>query len=385
MRLKGRESPVGEEPGSIVDAFSMVFGIQGAGQERAMIIAVVALVFGYLIGLWAMHRWFRGRKLAWALFNLLYVAVFFGTLECVVRVAGPPPHPLLEADASRVWKLRPHLDTGKSGNSAEFNLVITNADGWRNREEITRDHPAGTLRVVCVGDSWMYGFRVDQDDTIPAVLAVELSRLLPGRKVEVINGGVFGYGTGQSLTTLRELMAWHPDVVVVGLLHNVNARAAAIRETAGWRSEVRKVLLQSRLYLWLRVLLQDRGRERDPAQFDRQVTEEARLDYAEMADLARAAGAMCVFLEYRLPFDDWPQIHSIERAENHPPDAFQDSMAAVAAEKGCVLVGCTYCFEPNGTELTDLVHDKYHPNAKGYHWMAGRAAAAIVQALQRKK
>jgi lysophospholipase L1-like esterase len=305
------------------------------------------------------------------------VVAFFATLEIVTRTAGPPPHPLLEADATRMWRLRPHLDTEQNGT------IVTNADGWRNREEIPREKPPGSLRVVCVGDSWMFGFRASQDDTIPAVLAVDLRQRLAGRTIQVINGGVFGYGPGQTLATLREAMAWHPDVVVVGLLHNTNAQVASMRAAPGWQTFVRSLLLRSRFYLWLRLALQDRLHEANPSAVDRRLWADTHDDYADMADLAKQAGALCVFLDYRLPPDDWPQVHKVEKPGNHVESPFEAQMAIVAREKGCVLVPCSYFYEADGTQLTDLANDKYHPSAKGYHWIAAKAARAIVDNLPR--
>ncbi len=53
----------------------------------------------------------------------------------------------------------------------------------------------GTLRVLTVGDSFTLGVQVDEDETFSGRLGPLLSEAL-GVPVEVVNGGVDGYGTG---------------------------------------------------------------------------------------------------------------------------------------------------------------------------------------------
>lgn len=87
--------------------------------------------------------------------------------------------------------------------------VGTNTAGMRGRREFALDKPDGVRRIVIIGDSFTFGIGEDDDHIWPERLAVELGGW------EVLNLGVFGYGSDQQLLMLRDRgMRWHPDVVI---------------------------------------------------------------------------------------------------------------------------------------------------------------------------
>jgi hypothetical protein len=76
----------------------------------------------------------------------------------------------------------------------------------------------GECRILCLGDSLVYGQGVADPDTIPAALEAELSGRAgeAHRIVRVVNGGVRGYDTAQERALLEELGdRIRPDVVVL--------------------------------------------------------------------------------------------------------------------------------------------------------------------------
>jgi lysophospholipase L1-like esterase len=87
--------------------------------------------------------------------------------------------------------------------------VLCNTRGLRDRER-PFEKPAGTRRIVCLGDSYLWGYGVENDETLPA----NLEQLLPG--VEAINLGANGYSTVQKLVRLEtEGLRYDPDWVVL--------------------------------------------------------------------------------------------------------------------------------------------------------------------------
>src|SRR6185295_4155227 len=79
--------------------------------------------------------------------------------------------------------------------------------------ELPYEKPAGTFRVLVVGDSNVAGFEVGEDETFTRVAEKILRD--KGYRVEFINGGHRGYGTDQSLLFLEdEGMKYHPDLVL---------------------------------------------------------------------------------------------------------------------------------------------------------------------------
>jgi lysophospholipase L1-like esterase len=109
---------------------------------------------------------------------------------------------------------------GTAGGTAAREVVYTiNADGYRG--ELLPVEPAGELRVAMVGDSFVFGSLVDDDDTLPSQLEALLSERLGAGRVRVANLGVPGYQLGQLLALLEQRVArLEPDIVVLNLYVN---------------------------------------------------------------------------------------------------------------------------------------------------------------------
>ena len=96
---------------------------------------------------------------------------------------------------------------------------VTNSRGFRDRRDFDYAKPAGTLRVLSLGDSHTQGYEVRQEATFSAVLERALAR--GGLRAEVLNAGVSGYSTAEALAFLEnEGHKFRPDVVVLGFYAN---------------------------------------------------------------------------------------------------------------------------------------------------------------------
>ena len=99
---------------------------------------------------------------------------------------------------------------------------------------------AGSPVVLVIGDSFVFGMGVNDEETFPARLQVELRRSLPG--VVVHNAGVPGYTIDDERELWHEkLSALHPDLVV--LCHNGSdikemARPTSFRRAMRWDPNV---------------------------------------------------------------------------------------------------------------------------------------------------
>ena len=98
----------------------------------------------------------------------------------------------------------------------------SNRLGYRDRDHDLAK-PAGTYRVVVLGDSIGAGLRVGRyEDTFPAILEASLRQA--GHDVEVLNFAVSGYNTRQEVETLGDkALAFDPDLVL--LQYCLNDRA----------------------------------------------------------------------------------------------------------------------------------------------------------------
>jgi lysophospholipase L1-like esterase len=103
----------------------------------------------------------------------------------------------------------------------EFSVrVVTNALGFRE-PRLPAPKPPGTVRIVAIGDSFTQGYGVNESEAYPRQLEALLGARDPARHYEVINLGVPGACPPDYLYNLREVgLAYHPDVVLVGLMAN---------------------------------------------------------------------------------------------------------------------------------------------------------------------
>jgi hypothetical protein len=98
--------------------------------------------------------------------------------------------------------------------------------GMRDDRDFAYAKPPGVKRIVSLGDSFTIGYEVALEDTFSQVLERELGRR--GRRVEVLNAGVSGFGTAEEAVYLeRELWKYAPDLVLVSFF--VNDYADSVR------------------------------------------------------------------------------------------------------------------------------------------------------------
>ncbi len=140
--------------------------------------------------------------------------------EIALRIAGYSYPEFYQRDEVRGVSLLPGAEGWyrKEGES----YVRINSDGLRDREHAIAK-PEGTFRIAVVGDSYCEAFSVSTEEAFWSVMAGKLEgcSAYPGKKVEVINFGVSGYGTAQELLTLREkVWKYSPDLVLLAVTTN---------------------------------------------------------------------------------------------------------------------------------------------------------------------
>lgn len=92
--------------------------------------------------------------------------------------------------------------------------VTSNSLGLRERE-IPLEKDPGEYRIVCLGDSWTFGFGVRVEEAFPRVLEAHLGKKFPRRNVTVINAGMSGAEYSQGYVMLCQIaLQYHPDLVI---------------------------------------------------------------------------------------------------------------------------------------------------------------------------
>ena len=147
--------------------------------------------------------------------------LFVNTVQQKMQVAGAQAT-IFEGDPLLLWRLKPNLDHAYW----DYTIVSTNAQGFRADYPIGRK-PAGTFRIVCLGDSVTFGYRVPpawpdkpkdynpEWQPYPMLLEKELRKANPNRSIEVFPMAVPGYTSHQGLAWLRRDIGYlQPDLVI---------------------------------------------------------------------------------------------------------------------------------------------------------------------------
>jgi hypothetical protein len=153
---------------------------------------------------------------------VLVPAVSLVSAEFLVRAFAPQAitSDFVMPDPTVDYRLRPST-TGHM-TSIEYAVTVhVNSLGFRS-PEITVAKPPATKRVLFLGDSYTFGQGLNDDETLPSQVGMELDRLFPGA-FQVVNAGVYGYCTANELDLFRAYGArLKPDLVVVVMpLHDV--------------------------------------------------------------------------------------------------------------------------------------------------------------------
>ncbi|MEG4495597.1 SGNH/GDSL hydrolase family protein [Microcoleus sp. F10-C6] len=151
--------------------------------------------------------------------NLLLVfgGVFFAVLivEIGLRLIGMTYPRFDTFDEHRGWAYRPGFSDWYQSEGKAYLQI--NSEGFRDREH-SKTKPENTFRIAVLGDSFVAAQEVPLEQTFLNVMERKLCKdeAFSGKKVEVINFGVRGYGTAQELITLREkVWQYAPDLVLL--------------------------------------------------------------------------------------------------------------------------------------------------------------------------
>jgi hypothetical protein len=148
-----------------------------------------------------------------SLFGGLILAIFLA--EIALRITSFENQIFYSPDKNRGFAREPGT-RGWWRIEGEAYIRI-NSDGLRD-EEHSKLKPENTLRIAVLGDSYAEALQLPIEKAFWKTMEHELNtcRCFGGKKVEVINFGVGGYGTAQELITLREkVWVYSPDIVLL--------------------------------------------------------------------------------------------------------------------------------------------------------------------------
>lgn len=187
-------------------------------KRRLLYVAILYLAFLFLLAAIEI-----GTRLTMP--HISSLSLFVVTTQQKAQVANEKQSGIFEGDPLLLWRLKPNLDRAVW----DFTVLSTNAKHLRSEhvgETIGPKQP-GMTRIVCLGDSVTFGFRVpvvwpdkptEYDPSwlpFPMLLEKELRTANPDRKIEVVTMAVPGYTSHQGLAWLRrDIDELQPDLLI---------------------------------------------------------------------------------------------------------------------------------------------------------------------------
>jgi hypothetical protein len=253
--------------------------------------------------------------------------------------------------------------------------VAINALGMRG-PEVAAIKPAGAFRIVGIGDSFMFGPGVRDEDTYLR----RLERALGG--VEVLNGGVEGYNTRDEVASLeRRWLALAPDLVLVGFyLNDAYNDAAFLNQGQELGLSLKPSGLARYSYIWdlvqhARELRRTQRRIEDyyRGPYFRSGGEgwaECKRALARLEALSRERG-------FRVALVIFPELHRLDGS--YPFEEIHALVAKTARELSIPTLDLLPAFRGRGAEQLWVHPTDHHPNEIA-HGLAAEAIAGFLRA-----
>ncbi len=330
------------------------------------------------------------------LFSVLWIFLALATLELFFRLLPEPPrahgyrliyNPEMDfpkyylKDKALFWRLRPKLQV-LSGFVVSGDYR-TNAAGFRDRE-FTEKPVAGRKRILCLGNSVTFGWRVAEKEAYPQVL----QRLL-SEKYEVYNCAQTGYTTFQGRRLLRELLQkYRPDVVTIAYIWNDLLPAANGIADSGQKMpsqaflSAQNFLAGLAVYRWARFFFLKVSSARPRVlETPRVPLRDYRVYLQEMVEGCRAHGVQPILVLPPAPQSEWLGKEGVRYRTlfYNPFRRYATILKELAAADGVPLVDADSVLAGELSIWENLPEDFIHPSGRAHQKIAGLLSAALPQ------
>ncbi len=183
--------------------------------------SIISCVLGILVTLSTLlFLRFRPTRQAAPLWGVIALVFCIGTGELSLGFVAPLSAgkwgelAALEAHPTRIYGLKPGKTVHLEYDDYDYVLRVNSMGLPGPERPLTRPTP-DTLRIFILGDAFSMPEGLEYKDAYPALLEALLNSKLAPRPVQVINGGITGYGPVEESSQLRELAPlFKPDIVV---------------------------------------------------------------------------------------------------------------------------------------------------------------------------
>jgi lysophospholipase L1-like esterase len=320
--------------------------------------------------------------------------LFVITTQQKAQVADAKQSGIFEGDPLLLWRLKPNLDRAVW----DFTVLSTNSQHLRSRNPADSVGPKqpGALRIVCLGDSVTFGFRVPvvwpdkpteyDPDWLPFSMLLEkqLKEANPGRQIDVVNMAVPGYTSHQGLAWLRrDLNTLNPDLIVVSFgwndasLSDVPDRAAV---NTSWPAVGTRWLIDhsqafAHATRWLRSGLQAKEENQPPLR-DRPQARVSQDEYLAnmlaIEQLARQHGAAVIVMA--APYRD----HSSEAPEADLMLQYRIALGTTMRQRKIPFLEIKELTEDAYPANLGWFGERIHPNHMGHRLIASELLKLIA-------
>jgi lysophospholipase L1-like esterase len=134
--------------------------------------------------------------------------------EGATRLSDEVVKAVFDSHPDLIWRLKKNMLFPEADHP--FRGVISNEQRLRGLESVPLEKGPKETRILFLGDSVTFGWRLPFDETFVERTQRELRERFPGRTIRCINAGVPGYSLFQGWRVLeREGFAYQPDLVVL--------------------------------------------------------------------------------------------------------------------------------------------------------------------------
>lgn len=316
--------------------------------------------------------------------------VFVSTPQQRMQVADEKQSGIFEGDALLLWRLRPNLDHFVW----DYTLLSTNQQGFRADYSIG-PKPKGMFRVVCLGDSVTFGYRVPvvwpdkpsqyNPDWQPYPMLIEkhLRNANPQRQIEVITMAVPGYTSHQGLAWLQRDIEWlEPDVVVASFGWNdaslSDAPDRSTIRTDWYAVGIRWLIDHSQAFAhatrWLRSRnTQPTGNKPIPVPVPRVSKDEYVNNFKAIADLCQRHNAALIVMG--APYRD----STTNPSEARLMTSYRTSLSSSMREQKVVYFEVPELTETSGPSNQGLFGELIHPNHMGHRLIAAALVSLMIK------
>ena len=143
-------------------------------------------------------------------------------LEILLRIFFPQNLNITRVDTEKIFELKPNIASVLRRQEFITHVKI-NSQGLRDKEYGLKK-PDNTVRIAAVGDSFVFGFGVNLNETMVKILESKLNSGLSkksGINYEVMNFGVSAYGTEQEYILIKnKVINYSPDIIILAFVSN---------------------------------------------------------------------------------------------------------------------------------------------------------------------